>query len=214
MSRSSSGAGKTSAAKSRPKAAVAAASAAKTTDKVAGASSEAVKKATGKGWDEWLKTLDKAGAIELTHKEIARLLHQEHGVSEWWAQSITVGYEQARGLREKHQKADGFDISASKTINVPIGGVFGAWNDEKTRRKWLGDVALTVRKATKDKSIRITWDQGAEKGTSVEGYFTSKGESKTSLSVQHRKLKTAAAGEKMKKYWGEKLEALKAMLEG
>lgn len=37
-------------------------------------STEAVKKATGKSWDEWIKLLDKLDADKLTHKEIAKML--------------------------------------------------------------------------------------------------------------------------------------------
>jgi hypothetical protein len=168
--------------------------------KVAGTSSEAVEKATGRGWDQWLAILDKAGARTMVHKDIARLLHEEHGLSGWWAQSVTVGYEQARGLRQKHETSEGFQISASKTIGAPIGKAFSAWNDVKSRQAWLGDAALQIRKATADKSIRITWEQGPEKGTSVEVYLYAKGQDKCQVAVNHTKLRSAAAGEKMKKY--------------
>jgi hypothetical protein len=40
-------------------------------------SSEAVRKATGKTWDEWLATLDQKVAGEMPHKGIARLFIQE-----------------------------------------------------------------------------------------------------------------------------------------
>jgi len=39
--------------------------------RLAGVGSEAVERATGKGWDEWLRVLDRAGAKTMTHKEIA-----------------------------------------------------------------------------------------------------------------------------------------------
>jgi hypothetical protein len=56
---------------------------------------EAVKAKTGKVWADWFKLLDKAGARKLAHPEIATLLHEKHGLSGWWAQMVTVGYEQA-----------------------------------------------------------------------------------------------------------------------
>ena len=66
----------------------------------AGISSAAVAKATGYGWDYWLKVLDKAGAASLPHRDIARMLYDKLGLRKsWWAQMIAVGYEQARGLR-------------------------------------------------------------------------------------------------------------------
>ena len=55
--------------------------------KHAGVSDEAVSKATGRDWDEWIAALDRAGAATRTHKEIAKLLHGELGVvSGWWSQ--------------------------------------------------------------------------------------------------------------------------------
>src|SRR5262245_554213 len=57
--------------------------------------SEAVQKATGRGWDEWFAILDSHRAQEMTHKDIAVLLHEKHGVAEWWCQMVTVAYERA-----------------------------------------------------------------------------------------------------------------------
>jgi hypothetical protein len=87
----------------------------------------AVKRATGKAWDQWFAVLDKAGAQAMKHAEIARMLHDRLGVPEWWCQMVTVGYERARGMREKHQTTSGYSVSASRTINVPISDAFDAW---------------------------------------------------------------------------------------
>ena len=48
---------------------------------------------------------------------MAELLHEKYSVPGWWSQMVTVGYEQARGLRVKHQKKSGFEISATRTID-------------------------------------------------------------------------------------------------
>src|SRR5688572_8537736 len=75
--------------------------------------------ATGHGWEHWFGLLDAWGATGRTHTEIARWLSSEHAVAGWWTQSITVGYEQARGLRAPGQRADGWSVSATKTVAVP-----------------------------------------------------------------------------------------------
>ena len=63
-----------------------------------GVSSEAVVKATGKSWAEWLQILDRAEAREMNHRQIVALLGEESRLSSgWWQQTIAVGYEQARG---------------------------------------------------------------------------------------------------------------------
>jgi len=81
-------------------------------------SDEAVRAATGRDPSEWFALLDDAGAASLTHTGIARLLAEEHDVDPWWAQSVTVRYEQARGLRLPGQQSDGsFAASLSRTIH-------------------------------------------------------------------------------------------------
>lgn len=172
--------------------------------RTAGISDAAVRKATGKSWDEWFAKLDKAGAKKMAHREIAETLHKME-CGDWWSQMVAVGYEQARGLRIKHERPDGYSISRSKTIAVPVSKLFKAWKDEKVRGEWLDGAALTIRKATANKSIRITWGDGT---TNVEVMFYPKDKSKAQVTVQHNKLSSAKEGERMKRFWGDALGRL------
>ncbi len=52
----------------------------------------------------------------------------------WYAQSITVGYERARGLRAPGEHADGFAVGASKTIAVPVARLFDAFEEPSATR--------------------------------------------------------------------------------
>jgi Domain of unknown function (DUF4287) len=61
---------------------------------------DAVRRRTGKGWEEWLALLDEWGAKDKGHTACARHLREAHGISPWWAQAVTVRYEYERGLRE------------------------------------------------------------------------------------------------------------------
>src|SRR5437660_241351 len=70
-------------------------------------SDEAVQSKTGKNWSRWFKHLDAAGAKKMTHQEIAAHLTEKHDVRPWWTQMIAVTYEQARGLRQVHEKPEG-----------------------------------------------------------------------------------------------------------
>lgn len=180
-----------------------------TSKKTAGVSDAAVLKATGRTWDQWVKALNKAGAAEMEHKAIALLVHEKFGIDDWWAQMVTVGYEHAVGRREKHQKAGGYEISGNKTIHCPVETAFAAWEDARRRKRWL-DEAITIRKATPHKSMRITWSDGK---TSVSVNFYPKGDDKCAVQLQHGKLPDAEAAERMKAYWKTKLEALRAALE-
>jgi len=182
----------------------------KTTSKMAGIGNDAVLAATGKNWKQWFSVLDKASVKALTHKEIVAIVRDRFGVGPWWQQMVPVAYEQARGLRQKHETPSGFHISRSKTVAVPIATLYKAWSDDKTRDKWIGDGPLVVRKATRNKSMRITW---CDKKTNVEVNFYAKGNAKTQVTVDHNKLPDAKRGEQMKKYWGKTLDRLKKSLE-
>lgn len=180
------------------------------TRQVAGISSSAVEKATGRSWEEWIHVLDRAGAAGMDHKQIAVYLSKKRGVGNWWSQMVTVGYEQARGRREKHQKPSGYEISRSRTIACPVGEAFRSWQDSRQRARWLPAEKIEIRKATTNKSMRITWSDGA---SSVSVNFYPKGDGKCQVAVQHGTLPDRRAAERMKAFWAERLEALRTQLE-
>jgi len=172
-------------------------------------SDAAVKAKTGKAWPEWLKILDAAGAKRMTHQEIVALLSRKHGVGPWWQQMVTVTYEQARGLRQVHQKPRGYEISVSRTIGAPVSKAFKAWTDDKIRKQWL-PASLAIRKATANKSLRISWADG---DTSLAVAFYPKGAGKVQIVAQHGKIPDAKAAANMKKFWAQALDRLKERLE-
>jgi hypothetical protein len=178
--------------------------------KLAGVGSDAVMKATGKAWEEWLRLLDGAGAKTLPHKDIALLLSRKFLVPDWWSQMVTVGYEQARGLRAVNQNAGGYAANASRTIGTPLGKLYDAWSDPVTRARWLLDAPVEVCRCTGGKSIRMTWTVG---GSRVDVGFYSRGEDKSMVAVQHCKLGKASDVTRQKAFWSEALERLKALLE-
>lgn len=62
---------------------------------------------TGRSAAEWFARLDAAGATRLSHEQISRLLVDEFEVVPWWAEGITVRYEQERGLETPGRQPDG-----------------------------------------------------------------------------------------------------------
>jgi len=138
-----------------------------------------------------------------------RLLREGHAITGLVRSESGAKGIQARGMRAKHQKPGGFEIGRTKTIAAPADAVFAAWSDERRRARWLADPGITIRKATPGKSLRVTWVDGK---TSLVVDLLPKGE-KTTVAVQHCKLQGARAAERMKTYWGEQLERLKALLE-
>ena len=176
-------------------------------------SDDAVRARTGRGWEEWFDLLDEWGAAERPHREIARWTAEQLGSDAlaWHAQAITVSYERARGGRAVGQHAEGFAISASKTVAASVERLFDAFVDERLRRGWLPDADLQERTSTRPKSARFEW---GDTGTRVHVTFVGKGEAKATVTVAHERLRDAAEAERTKAYWRERLGALKSALEG
>jgi hypothetical protein len=172
---------------------------------------EKVTEVTGRGWQAWFEVLDEWGAARRTHTEIARWLREEHRVENWYSQSITVGYEQARGLRAPGEHADGFAVSASKTIAVPVERLFEAFDDQALLEQWLPGADLRLRTATAPKSARYDWEDGS---TRVNVGFEDMGEAKSRVALSHERLPDADTADGMKAWWRERLTALKSQLEG
>lgn len=176
---------------------------------LAGMSDESVQKQTGRNWAQWVRELDGVQANEKPHREIAEYVHSL-GTPDWWSQMVTVGYERIRGLRQRTQRRDGgYEASKSRTFNVPLEQLFRAFADPRTRRKWL-DADITVRSKTDGKRMRITWPDG----TPVQLAFTAKSATKSSIAVQHEKLRDRAAVDAMKKTWGEHFDRLQGFFAG
>jgi hypothetical protein len=173
--------------------------------KVAGMSDAAVKKATGCTWDKWVFVLDHVGADSWSHRAIAEYVHDAYKVPDWWTQMVTVGYERIKGLRAKGQRRDGgFEANKSRSFAAPAARVFRAFAQTRERRKWLPDAKVVIKRATPNRSIRMTWDDG----TPVEVWITSKGRNKTTAQVQHRKLVSKEDADRRKAFWAERLAAL------
>lgn len=82
-----------------------------------GAGPEALRAATGRTHEEWRALLTDAGALGWDHGRIAAHLVEQHGVDGWWAQGITVDFEQACQGRLPGQRADGtFAVSRTRTL--------------------------------------------------------------------------------------------------
>lgn len=175
-----------------------------------GASDAAVLRAMGKTWAQWVAVLNRAGAAKHTHTEIARRVHERFGLSGWWSQSVTVGCERLTGRRALHQRPDGYSVSASKTVAVPLTDLFAAWHNAGRRARWLPE-PVTIRKITPTKSLRLTWKDDK---TILAVSFYPKGKSKAQVALVHPRLKSRTEAARMQAYWRTALDKLRAMLEG
>jgi hypothetical protein len=168
---------------------------------------EAVKKATGREWREWFAVLDADGADAHDHRGIVALAVR-NGAGDWWAQMISVAYEQARGKRALHQKPDGYAVSASRTVRVPAIVAYEAVVDPEQRRAWLPE-PVEVTTSTPGRSVRLRWADGSR----VNVEFWPKGDVRTQVAIRHERLPTPEAAAAMKARWATAIDALRERLD-
>ena len=167
---------------------------------------------TGSTMEERFRHLDSLGAQKLSSNKIYQLINSVEGLGslgEWNRGLLSTSYQWSRGLRERGEKKDGFEISVSRTIGLPVSLIYKALGDAKSRAKWLAD-EIEVTKQTQDKSIRAVWSDGA---TRLNIDFYSLGEVKSRVVIQHLKISDGGKAETLKKFWSEFLSTLKTQLE-
>jgi uncharacterized protein YndB with AHSA1/START domain len=197
-------------------------------------SSETVREATGRGWEEWLEALDAAGAADWDHKAIVAYLEREHpeASSGWWRQSITVGYEQARGKRAVGETAGtGFQVGVQRSVAATA---TEAWELITSRPElWLGKgasvafeegeqyevppgdgasgVSGRVRVVKPGERLRMTWQpEGWPAPATLQLTLFESASGKTAVHVHLEKLPDADAREAVRKRWRKALERLAA----
>jgi len=169
-----------------------------------------IRERTGCGWEQWFDLLDAWGATDRPAKEIRRWLREEHGVESWGSQAVAIGFERARGLRAVGEHADGFAITATKTVAVPVDRLYDAFVDPSQRGRWLPGSELRERTATKPTSARFDW---GDDGTRVVVTFVAKDAGKSMVALGHQRIPDAAEAERLKAYWRDRVGTLKELLE-
>jgi uncharacterized protein YndB with AHSA1/START domain len=182
--------------------------------KVAAANDAAVRRRTGKGWQQWWVLLDAAGAKEMDHPAIIKYLRDKHDLPDWWAQIVTVSYERARNIRRIDKRVHGQSVTiASKPINTTVASAYRAWTLRAERARWLGEAGLTIRGATADKSIRASWGSQSKIKNNLEVEFKAEARGQVRVVVMQYRLASTAEVNKAKRFWETVLGRLKDALE-
>jgi uncharacterized protein YndB with AHSA1/START domain len=171
-----------------------------------------IRERTGRGWEEWFDLLDEAGAAEMSHREIARWLAAEQGADllAWNVQAVVGSYERVRKGRQVGEHEDGFTVTASKTVAVPIERLYAAFVDADQRARWLPGSELRERATIEPRSARFDWGDGPSR---IHVSLTPKGDAKTTAALTHERLPDSAEAERMKAFWRERVAGLKEVLE-
>ena len=177
---------------------------------LAGMSDDAVRAKTQRSWSQWVALLDEAEAYEQSHRDIARHVGNSYPeIGGWWAQTVTVGYERIRGLRDVGQRRGGsYDANKSRTYPVDVSTLYKMFSEKRRRERWLPEGFARIRVSRVDTSMRVDWHDG----TQVNLHFTAKSDAKSSVSVQHAKLADREAVDAAKDAWHGRLDALRDAL--
>ncbi|WP_435737548.1 hypothetical protein V5D56_02810 [Cellulosimicrobium sp. PMB13] len=194
---------------------------------------DAVATATGQPRATWFALLDAQDATTWTHRDIAAWLVEEQGVDGWWAQSLTVAYEQERGMRAPGQRSDGtYEVSPSRSVVGTLDEVYALVADDASRARWLdaalGEVGagerLEVLGATPTSSVRLAWPVGAlgappdRPGRVTIGLYQPRAADgtpagKVRVGVQHGGLRSADDAAPLKAFWAARLTTLAELAE-
>ena len=142
----------------------------------------------------------------MAHRDIARGLMAEHGIDGWWSQTVTVGYERARGLRAVHQTSSGFEVSVSKTIGASIEDTWRSLDQPSLRSRWLEPGLLRARPTTGPRGRSGGFD--VADGSRLGVYISPRGEARTTITVTNERLSGPDAIDAARAAWKGRLERL------
>jgi uncharacterized protein YndB with AHSA1/START domain len=168
---------------------------------------------TGKTRAEWHAILDEFECLRKGHQATARWLEDHHGVSPWWAQSLTIDYERAHGGREVGRRSHGrFEVNVTRTINAPTEVAWRAWTAPDELAKWdPGRLGEPRRAVPLERLLFGGGDLAAQSDVVVQ--FLPKPDGRTTVAVTHAPLPDKETCDAMREYWRARLTALKAYLE-
>ena len=104
-------------------------------------------------------------------------------------------------------RAPPFAATVTRTVAASPEDLFSALLDPATLAAW----ELRERTATPPRSARF---DHARDGSRVHVTVAAKGDARATVALDHRRLPDAAAADAMKALWRERLDALRAGLEG
>lgn len=164
-------------------------------------SDKTIERATGAPWQTWFERLEAMGARDLVHKEIAAALVEQFQVPGWWAQSLTVRYEQVIGRRKVGQNNKGeFSVGVSKTISGTMDEAFHWWLKIAQSRTEFNNVEIISSSTTETEKWR-NYRAALKDGSRVVVGIYAKTPTKAGLGLQHEKLASTESAEQWRTYW-------------
>tara|TARA_B110001454_G_C12723308_1_gene436521 strand:+ start:62756 stop:63406 length:651 start_codon:yes stop_codon:yes gene_type:complete len=196
-------------------------------EKLARTSNESIIKHTGKSWDTWIEVLKKAGAENLSHKEIVQLLNTKYKLKPWFQQIVTGGFEVHIGRRREGENEKGeYTVTVTKTLPVDQKTLWKFITSIEGLAVWLkpmdefkivkgatfeviGGIFGEVRTVKSPIQFRLRWeDSDWVKKTVVQVYVHPRPKNKSMFGLTHEGLANPRIKEKQRSYWKNAVEQL------
>ncbi|WP_404403930.1 hypothetical protein [Pelagibacterium halotolerans] len=157
---------------------------------------------TGRSWEQWLAFLGEIGAADLPHRKIAGRIVATGDANGWWAQSVTVAFEQHIGRRVPGQRSDGaFEVSVTRAVPGTMDAVLNQWKQAMNGRTAFGGVGITEGPNLSASEKWRYWRCALEDGTRVSVTINQKTPDKAGLAVTHEKLASEVEKERWRAFW-------------
>lgn len=168
-----------------------------------------IRENTGATWDEWVDMIDAGPGRLAGHTAIAAWVHARHGVPEWWAQGVTVGYERITGLRMPGQMPDGtFSVSRTRVLSLPATLLREVLLDDGVRADLFPGIDTVLRSKPATKALRFAVSRDGRPLGSLLVSADPLPDGRVRVTVTHDKLAAFDDGEQWKRFWGEWLAVL------
>jgi uncharacterized protein YndB with AHSA1/START domain len=186
---------------------------------------------TGRTFHDWFTIIEGFEGFRKGHKAIAKHLAEDHGMSLWYAQTITVQYERDRVGGESDEAERSRTLSIQRTIGVAISRAFEAWTHQNRLAAWNHPDALVdarvggrimdgdflcgeILDLESPKLLRFSFENPRFRpGSSIDVEFFVKGGLRTLVRLTHTGLGCKSEADEAKAYWNAALDSLRAYLE-
>ncbi len=189
-------------------------------EKIGRVSSASVEKCTGKNWDAWIQILNKAGAKNMAHGEITKLLKKKFKLSLWWQQGVATGFEVHTGRKVEGRDSKGlYSITATRTFPVDAKALWKFLVSPAGMVEWLrplsefkfkpgasfeceGEIFGEIRTMKAGVRARLRWQETEwTKPSILNLHIVPRKGGKSILIFHHGGLKDARLRTQMREHW-------------
>lgn len=162
-------------------------------------SDEAILKASGRTWSQWMSELESKSFSQWSKKDRLKMLRLDYGLSNLWASRVDAAYAACMSDPVCALKAQ-FGVSISKTFHYPVGDVY-----DRAMQWFESENRVQLRDIQRSKRLHGDW---LTDDSRIDVVFHAKGTDKTQIVVQHEKLTSETDIDIMRNFWKQQLDQM------